>query len=101
MAFVRLRYHLLAHTGSPAQVSRPLTSLADLGRARQTLYGHTLWLELEEERENRAHTQYKHQRWPEPYIGDGKSELSLLSCSGKLYIQLYLSSPNTAVLLQQ
>ena len=66
------------------------------------LCDHTLWLEVEEEGEQsiRTHTQYKHQRWPEPCIGDGKTELSLLSCSGKLYIQLYLSSASTAALLQ-
>ena len=34
-------------------------------------------------------------------MGDGKSELSLLSCSGKLFIQLYLSSPSTANVLLQ
>ena len=82
-------------------MSRPLTSLVDHGRARQTLSDHTLWLEVEEEGEQSIHTQYKHQRWPEPCIGDGKTELSLLSSSGKLYIQLYPSSPSTAVLLQQ
>ena len=43
-------------TRSPAQVSRPLTNLADHGRARQTLSDHTLWLEVEEERKNRAYT---------------------------------------------
>ena len=82
-------------------MSRPLTSLADHGRARQTLSNHTLWLGVEEERENRAHTQYKHQCWPELCIGDDKSELSLLSCSGKLFIQLYSSSPSTAAMLLQ
>ena len=82
-------------------MSRPLTSLTDHGRARQTLSEHTLWLEVEEEGEHSLHTQYKHQRWPEPYIGDGKSELSLLSCSDKLFIQLYPSSPSTAVMLLQ
>ena len=70
-------------------MSRPLTSLADLGRPRQTVSDHILWLEVEEEGEHSLHTQYKHQRWPEPYIGDDKTELSLLSCSGKLFIQLY------------
>ena len=34
-------------------------------------------------------------------MGDGKSELFLLSCSGKLFIQLYPSSPSTAVMLLQ
>ena len=34
-------------------------------------------------------------------MGDGNSELSLLSYSDKLYIQLYPSSPSTAVVLQQ
>ena len=53
------------------------------------------------EGEQSIHTQYKHQRWPEPYIGDGKSELTLLSCSGKLYIQLYSSNSSTTVMLQQ
>ena len=61
---------------------------------------HTM-AKVEEEEEHSIHTQYKHQRWSEPYIGDGKTELSLLSCSGKLYIQLYPSSPSTAALLQQ
>ena len=51
--------------------------------------------------ENRAYTQYKHQCWSEPCTEDGKTELSLLSCSGKLYIQLYPSSPSTAHMLQQ
>ena len=82
-------------------MSRPLTSLTDYGRARQTLSDHILWLEVEEGRENRAYTQQRHQRWPKPCIGDGKSKLSLLSCSGKLYIQLYPSSPSTAVVLLQ
>ena len=82
-------------------MSQPLTSLIDHGRARQTLSDHTLWSEVEEERENRAHIQYQHQRWSELCIEDGESELSLLSYSGKLYIQLYPSSPNTAVMLLQ
>ena len=86
-------------TGSLAQVSRPLTSVVDYGRARQTLSDHTLWSEVEEEGEQSIHTQQRTQRWPEPCIGDDKYELSLLSCSGKLYIQLYPSSPSTAVLL--
>ena len=34
-------------------------------------------------------TQHKHQRWPGLCRGDDKTELSLLSCSGKLFIQLY------------
>ena len=82
-------------------MSRPLTSLADHGRARQTLSDHTLWSEVEEEGEQSIHTQQRHQRWPEPYIGDDKSELSLLSCSGKLFIQLYPSSHSTIVMLLQ
>ena len=53
------------------------------------------------EGEQSIHTQQRHQRWPELYIGDGKSELSLLSYSGKLYIQLYPSSPSTAAVLLQ
>ena len=52
-------------------------------------------------RENKAHTQQRHQRWPELCIGDVKSEVSLLSCSDKLYIQLYPSSSSTAAMLLQ
>ena len=37
-------------------MSRPLTSLADHGRPRQTLYDHTLWLEVEEGRAEHTHT---------------------------------------------
>ena len=43
----------------------------------------------------------RHQCWPEPCIGDVKSKLSLLCYSGKLYIQLYPSSPSTATMLLQ
>ena len=49
---------------SPARVSRSLTTVAD----------HTLWLEVEEGRENRAH---KHQRWSELCREDGKTKLAL------------------------
>ena len=60
---------------------------------------HTLWLEVEEEgRIEHTRTQQRHQRWPEPCIGNGKSELSLL---GKLFIQLYPSSPSTAAMILQ
>ena len=84
---------------------RPLTSVAEHTLAMPTTNcrcrPHTMWLEIEEERENRAYTQQIHQPWPELCIGDGKSELSLLSCSGKLYIQLYPSSPSIAAMLLQ
>jgi len=52
-------------------LSRPLTSVAD----------HTPWLEVEEEKKNRAraHTQHKHQRWPELCRGDDKIELALFT----------------------
>ena len=56
--------------GSLEQVSRPLTSVAD----------HTLWLEVEEGRENiaRAHSN-KHQRWADLCRRDGKTELALFT----------------------
>ena len=50
-----------------AAAPQPAISLSD----------HTLWLEVEEGRDKRAHTQHKHQRWPELYRGDGKTELAL------------------------
>ena len=51
-------------------------------------------------RENRAYTHStRHQRWPKPCLRDGKSELSLQSCRGSLFIQLYPSSPSTAHML--
>jgi len=62
---------------------------------------HTMATDRRSEREQSIHTQQRHQRWLELCIGDDKSELSLLSCSGKLYIQLNSSSPSTATLLQQ
>ena len=63
---------------------------------------HTLWLEVEEGRENRAYTHSRDTSvGRSSVIGDGKSELSLVSCSGKLYIQLYPSSPSTVVMLLQ
>ena len=52
---------------SPARVSRLLTDVL----------AHTLWLKVEEGgRTERAHTQHKHQRWPELCRGDGKTELA-------------------------
>ena len=36
-------------------------------RPRIVVADRTLWLEVEEGRENRAHTQHKHQRWPKLY----------------------------------
>ena len=71
--------------GSPAQVSRSLTVVPD----------HTLRLEVEEEgRTERTHS-------TSTSVGRSSTEemaklnsLSLLSCSGKLYIQLYPSNPN-------
>ena len=92
---------VLAHgiTGSGEstthQFCRPWLSTTEVVRP------HTLWLKVEEEGEQSIYTQYKHQRWPEPCIGDGKTELTLLSCSDKLYIQLYPSNPSTAHMLQQ
>ena len=62
---------------------------------------HTMARGRRSEGEQSIHTQQRHQRWPELCIGDGKSELSLLGCSGKLYIQLYPSSPSTAAILLQ
>ena len=57
----------------------------------------SLWLEVEEERENRAHTHST-----STSIGRSSADkmaklnsLTSLSCSGKLYIQLYLSNPST------
>jgi len=88
---------LLAHTGSPAQVSRPLTSLADHDKRWPTIHYDR---GKRSEGEQSIHTQQGHQRWPELCIGDGKIwTLSLLSYSGKLYIQLYPSSPITAAML--
>ena len=46
---------------------------------------HTLWIEVGEGRKS-AHTQHKHQGWPELCRGDGKTKLSSLSCSEQLYI---------------
>jgi len=48
-------------------------------RSRLSFSDHTLWLEVEEGRENRAHTQHKHQHWPELCRGDGKTELTRLN----------------------
>ena len=66
-------------------------------RPRQTLSDHTLWLKVEEGRENRVYT---HSR--STSVGRSSAEemtklnsLCLLSCSGKLYIQLYPYNPNT------
>ena len=56
MTILWVMEHKLA-TGSPARVSRPLTSLADHDRARQTLSDHTLWLDVEELGEQSIHTQ--------------------------------------------
>jgi len=58
------------------------------------------------EGEQSAHTHHKYQRWPELCREDGKlNSLSLLSCSDKLYIQLYSSNPSVqtcqAVMLLQ
>jgi len=84
---------------SPARVSRPFTSVAN----------HTLWLEIEKDRENRACT---HTHNTSTSVGRSSAgemvklnSLTFLSCSGKLYIQLYPSNPNTqtwqvAMLLQ-
>ena len=70
-AMASVCWKVLLAPGSPARVSRPLTSVAD----------HTLWLEVEEERENKAHThtQHKHQRWPELCRGDVKTEQALFT----------------------
>ena len=90
---------VLAHTITGSGESTTHQSCRLRLSTTETVRPHTLWLEVEEEGEQSIHTQYKHQRWPEPCIGDGKPELSLLSCSGKLYIQVYPSSPSTAALL--
>ena len=96
-----LKRLVLAHriTGSGEstthQSCRPRSSTTEAVRP------HALWLELEEEGEQRIHTQYKHQRWLESCIGDGTSELSLLSFRGSLFIQLYPSSLSRAHMLQQ
>ena len=82
---------------SPTRVSRPLINIAD----------HTLWLKIEEGMENKAHTHST-----STSVGRSSAEkmaklnsLYLLSCSEKLYIQLYISNPSTqtchAVMLLQ
>jgi len=85
---------MLLAPGSSTRVSRPLTSVVN----------HTLWLEVEEGRENRVRTHTAQapalagalqRRW------QTELALFLLSCSGKLYIQLYPSSPSTSVMLLQ
>jgi len=61
---------------------------------------HALRTELEEEgRTEQARTIQEQQRWPMPCLCDDKSELSLLTCLGTLFIQLYLSSPCAAHML--
>ena len=71
--------------GSPARVSRPLTSVAD----------HTLCIQVEEGREKRART-HSTSTSVDRSSAEKMAKLnsfSLLSCSGKLYIQLYPSNP--------
>ena len=83
--------------GSSARVSRPLTGIAD----------RSLWLEVEEGRENRARTHSINTNVGQSSVEEMAklNSLSLLGCGGKLYIQLYLSNPSTqtcqaAMLLQ-
>jgi len=75
----------LSAPGSPARVSRPLTSVAD----------HTLCIQVEEGREKRART-HSTSTSVDRSSAEKMAKLnsfSLLSCSGKLYIQLYPSNP--------
>ena len=76
-------------------------------RPRIVVADRTLWLEVEEGRDNRAHT---HNTITS--VGRSSAEemaklnsLTLLSCSRKLYIQLYPSNPSAqtcqAVMLLQ
>ena len=75
-------------------MSRLLTDIVD----------HTLWLEVEEKRENRAHTQHKHQRWPELCRGDVTTGLTLAPASAVATVlqwSLSASAPAAATVQQQ
>ena len=77
---------MLAHRITGSDESTTHQSYRPRPSTTEDVRPHILWLEVEEDGEQSIQTQYKHQRWPEPCIGDGKTKLSLLSYSGKLYI---------------
>jgi len=105
----RLPWHTLARIiGSRKWITscRASTSIVEHPLAMPTTNKrypspHTM-IRARRRRKNRAciHSR-RHQRLPKPCLGDGKSELSLLSCRVCLFIQLYSSIPSTAHMQQQ
>ena len=82
-------------------MSRPLINIVDHGTV---VVEHTLWLKVEEGIKNKAHESTSVGRSSAEEMAKLNS-LSLLSCSGKLYIQLYPFNHSTqtcwaAILLQ-
>ena len=64
---------VLAHRITSSGESTTHQSCRPRPSTTEAVRPHTLWLEVEEEGEQSIHTQYKHQRWLEPCIGDGKT----------------------------
>ena len=77
----------------PPVIVGPEISGTDEPTAHRRCRPHTLRLEVEKRRENRVHTHSTGRSSVEEMTK--LNSLTLLNCSGKLYIQLYPSNPNT------